>query len=231
MSSRPIVKSMPADRLPAILSGVVTDLMTGGASGGAGLVGSVAGVALSDLMAGRRETARDILLDELRTGDKTLAETGEVDAVVAILERYARAAREGAARLNLRLMAKVIAGQAHLGNLVADEFLYYADLLASLRREEVILLATLHRLKSAPEVLETDEGGQHNKVEELTVAELVPRLFDTEEILRAVMGGLTRTSLVQGHSTMSRIMYGTTALMDKLVDLADFDDALSRESG
>lgn len=222
---------MPADKTPALLSGVVTDLMTGGASGGAGTIGAVAGIALSDLMARRREAARDVLLDELRVGDRTLVETGEVDEVVAILERYARAAREGAARLNLRLMAKVIAGQAHLGNLVADEFLYYADLLASLRREEIILLATLHRLKFMSEVVAIDEGGRLKKIEELAVADLVSGLFETQEMLRAVMGGLTRTGLVQGHSTFGRIMYGTTALMDKLVDLADFDEALSKESG
>jgi len=41
-------------------------------------------------------------------------------------------------------MAKVIAGQAHRGNLLADEFLYHADMLASLRREGVLVLGTLY---------------------------------------------------------------------------------------
>ena len=42
-----------------------------------------------------------------------------------------RAAREGAARLNLRLLAKAIAGKLRSGSLVAGEFLQYAEALGS----------------------------------------------------------------------------------------------------
>lgn len=226
----PAAKPMPADKTPALLSGVITDLMTGGASGGAGTVSAVAGVTLADLMAQRQESARDVLLDEIRSGDRTLIETGEVDNIVAILERYARAAREGAARLNLRLMAKVIARQAHLGNLIADEFLYYADLLVSLRRDEVIALATLHRLKTAEEVVSLAEDERHKKVLELAQEELIPTVFADQDTYSAVCNGLTRTGLLQNISAFGALIFTTTILMDRLTKLADFDQALSRES-
>ena len=49
--------------------------------------------------------------------------------------RYLRAATDGAARLKFRLLAKAIAGKLHAGNLVADEFLLYADSFANLKTD------------------------------------------------------------------------------------------------
>ncbi|MGI4807500.1 MAG: hypothetical protein ACRYF2_05255 [Janthinobacterium lividum] len=113
------------------------------------LAGAGFAIAAQHLLRRRVEWARDILLDELRQGEKTLSDL-EVEEVVAVLLRYARAAQEGTARLNLRLMAKVIAGQVERGVLYADEFLRNADLIAGLKREEVILLGTIHRHWHAP---------------------------------------------------------------------------------
>lgn len=50
-----------------------------------------------------------------------------------------------AARLNLRLLAKMIAGQSAIPPLYADEFLAWADVLASLRRDQVMLLGAVVR--------------------------------------------------------------------------------------
>jgi hypothetical protein len=73
------------------------------------------------------------------------------DDAAAFLLRYLRAAQEGAARLNLRLMARVVVGKAHAGEpLYADEFLRYADTLASLARNEVVLLGALIRHNAQP---------------------------------------------------------------------------------
>lgn len=73
------------------------------------LMGSLAGagfaIAAERLQRWRLERARDILIDELRRGERTLS-APEADEIVAVLLRYGRAAQEGAARLNLRLMAK-----------------------------------------------------------------------------------------------------------------------------
>lgn len=106
--------------------------------------GNVAGVAISAIFAKRLTAAREVLLSELAAGEKTL-NNSEVEESAAIVYRYLKAAREGAARLNLRLLAAVFAGQVRGSTIVSDEFLYYADLLSSLRRDEIILLGTLER--------------------------------------------------------------------------------------
>src|SRR6516165_3622152 len=115
----------------------------------------------------------------------------EVEEAAAIFYRYMRAAQEGGARLNLRLMAKIIAGQADRGNLVADEFLYYADMLASLRREEVLALGTLYRhWKSDPRV---DVAGVALSGAQ---AELIPKVFRDNEEFLAALGAAARTGLI-----------------------------------
>lgn len=218
-----------SDELPALLSGVVSDAITGFASGGASTGGAVAGILLSRLFEKRLETARDILTEQLSRGDKTLSDVAELEEVVAITYRYARAAQEGAARLNLRLMAKVIAGQAHLGNLVADKFLYYADLLASLRREEVILIATLRKNLHSDAVKQVDEGKQAGRAQTVTIEELVPSLFKSSEHLKAVASATTRTGLVVAESLLGGMAYVTTPLLDTLLSVASFEDALREE--
>ena len=139
--------------VPALLSAAVKEVLNLTKLPG----GNLLGVAIEQLFRHRAEVARDILLDELRGADKTLA-AAEIEEAAAIFYRYMRAAQEGGARLNLRLMAKVIAGQAHRGNLLADEFLYYADMLASLRREEILVLGTLYRHWQSDPVQRAEEN-------------------------------------------------------------------------
>lgn len=218
-----------SDKLPALLSGIVADAMTGFASGGASTGGAVAGISLSKLFEKRLTTARAILIEEFRRGDKTLSDVADLEEAVAITYRYARAAQEGAARLNLRLMAKVIAGQAHLGNLVADEFLYYADLLASLRREEVILIATLNKNLRSDLVNQADEKKRAGLAQQATIGELVPSLFSSSEHLKAVASATTRTGLVVAQSLIGGMAYATTPLLEALLSLASFEEALREE--
>ena len=64
----------------------------------------------------RTETARDIFLDEMRHGEKTM-DADEVEEAVTVVYRYRRAAQEGSARANLRVMARAIDGQARRGRI------------------------------------------------------------------------------------------------------------------
>jgi hypothetical protein len=71
------------------------------------VAGHLFGLAIEQLLRRRNEAARKVLLDELRHGSRTI-DRDEMEEAIAIFNRYARAAVEGAARLNLRLMARVI---------------------------------------------------------------------------------------------------------------------------
>jgi hypothetical protein len=209
--------------VPAFLSAAVEEVVNLAKLPG----GRLLGVAIEQLFRHRVEVARDILLDELRGGDKTLA-AAEIEEVAAILYRYMRAAQEGGARLNLRLMAKVIAGQAHRGNLLADEFLYYADMLASLRREEVLVLGTLYRHWQSDSVQRAEENTRPDAAMTAAKEELIPNIFRDEEEFLATLEAATRTGLVTYISGFGRV-YRVSPLMNRLYALAPLEAAVKAE--
>lgn len=185
--------------------------------------GSATKVLLQGALARRRKAAFEILLKELRQGSGPLIPTD--DAISAIL-RYQRAAEEGAARRNLRLMAMVIAGKAFMGTLRADEFLYTADMLSSLRREEIILLATMQRIRTG-----SGEAPSPEQQWTLAEAELVPGVFPDKEALRATAFACLRTGLLSDDNTFDNTgTFETTRYMDELEGLAPFEAALGEDS-
>src|SRR5438105_4782962 len=117
--------------LPAIIGALVSDAFELSGTHG----GSVAGAVIGLYFRRRGEQARDILFEELRRANISDAQVAPEDDAIAVIIRYLRAAREGTARLNLRLLAKAIAGKLQSSGLVADEFLQYAQALATLSRE------------------------------------------------------------------------------------------------
>ncbi len=149
-------------------------------------------IALRNLMEKRIKKGRAILIEEIRRGEKDVWDACEIDEAIAVIYRYMRAAQEGTARVNLRLLARIIAGQKAAGALKADEFLYYADIIASLRREELILLGTLqkHDVRNKPNFRDLVSGA------EKVVDELIPSVFPSKEEFAATSEALTRTGLV-----------------------------------
>lgn len=193
-----------SDFLPAAVGAVVSDVLSVCGVPGASTVGVAFSAAVEGVMARRRDNAREILIEELRKGEALVDQAASIDEWVAVLLRYSRAAQEGTARLNLRLMAKVIAGQAQTGPLVADDFLAWADVLASLRREEVVLLAEMVKVKSSltlsPKKL--DRLNQLASIRNVLTERLIPSVFPDEEALLAAEMSLTRTGLVIGISEL-----------------------------
>lgn len=173
--------------------------------------------------------AQDVLREELRGGTRTLGEVTYQDDALAVIYRYLRAAREGAARLNLKLMARVIAGQIERGNLVADEFLYYADMLAALRREELVLLATLYKNWVSSEASSLERNERINKTNELTRSELVPNYFKSEDMLSATFSAVSRTGLTIGVAAYEGQAFFPSPLMRELIALCPLADVLARE--
>ena len=61
--------------------------------------------------------------------------------------------------------------------------------------------------------------------------QLVPAVFPDDETMRATALAIGRTGLVMSGSTMDGISYFTTSpLMDKLLELASFEEALKSEA-
>ncbi|HAO2892235.1 TPA: hypothetical protein IHM15_004852, partial [Escherichia coli] len=109
-----------------------------------GTAATAGNLALSKLLHSRAAAAREILVEEIKLGVKDSTEISPEDAA-AITFRYMRAATEGTARLNLRLLAAVASGQTQAPAFYADDFLAIADALSGLRREEIIVLGVVQQ--------------------------------------------------------------------------------------
>lgn len=114
---------------------------------GASVLSAAAKKALQARYARKAEEAREILLGEIRNGRVSQLDL-DLEESAAIMLRYARAVHEGVGRLNLRLLAAVFAGQIAHESVFADEFYRWADVLAGLRPDEVVVLARY--LRHAP---------------------------------------------------------------------------------
>ena len=216
------------EQLPSLVSAVVNDGFTyfslqGGAAGGL-----AAGAVLQPLLRRRLRAARDILLEELRSGEKRLPPT-QIDEAVAITYRYFRAAQEGAARLNLRLLASVIAGRARLSALVADEFLCDADMIASLRREEIMLLAKLHHAWGSDWLKASSRPNWPEEAIRWATDQLAPSVFQDRQSLEAAAGAIVRTGLLKLVPGTLGFSFSPTPLLARLASLAPLEAAIAKE--
>lgn len=173
----------------------------------------------------RTEAARDIFLDEMRHGEKTM-DADEVEEAVTVVYHYLRAAQEGSARANLRVMARVIDGQARRGRISADEFLPYASILATLREAEIVLLGTYYRhwMSDAAGV----EGGgdvRAQKATLFTANELVPAPYPDKYEVMAAQGALIRTGFFRTIAAANGDFYAPTRFFLALCEIAPFEAA------
>jgi hypothetical protein len=131
-----------------------------------------------------------------------------------------RAAWEGKSRINLRLLAKAIRGQLQIGNLVADEFFLHADALASLSRDEIILLATMLRVAA--------QAAPLNGLWMACMSQLKMIGWSPEKI-SAVAGRSLRSGFVTTGSGFGGFVYAPSPMLFDVCKTVDFDEALRRE--
>lgn len=207
---------MPSS-LPAVISDVFGLFSIPG--------GTMAGEALKALFQKRADDAREIMLTAISRGDIRFSET-DVEESVAVVYRYLRAAQEGAARVNLRLLAEVFCGQARLGLIKADEFLYYADVLTPLRRDEILLTGCI--LRYWDEATE-HKGGPIERMRSATLGAqnaLIPGVFEDREEFLAVADGMRRTGFFSIQATSGGgDLLSPSPVLRRLARLVDFEAA------
>jgi hypothetical protein len=179
----------------------------------------------------RIKQAREILLEEIRRGEKHISQAGDEDEFAAILFRYQRAAIEGTARLNLRLLAAVAAGQGARTGFAADEFLAWADVLTTLRREELILIAALWRIERGNATKGMGPTVVSDPVWTQLEAQLIPDPFLTPADVTATASACTRTGLLAtvGGNWSQAVTFITTPRLTKLLEMAPIEDVLGRD--
>jgi hypothetical protein len=212
--------------LPDILSAFLGDGLSLIGYPAAGTAATGAKLALERVMKRREDAAREVLRDELRRGNITAIDTASQDEAAAILFRYLRAAQEGTARRNLRLLAQAIRGQAERHALYADEFLRHADCLSSLTREEIkflgIIIATEREFDRVG-IPENDRVAKRWKVIEED-ARMAGLISDRKDIL-ALATGLGRNGLIILPQVLSGAVPSPSPLLMKVATLCDFEAA------
>lgn len=189
--------------------------------------GEAASEALRAVLAKRLRAAQEIALEELRRGRGAFDRPSSENAASVAL-RYLRAAEEGAAVRNLRLMAQVMARLPQADALYADEFLRWADVVAGLRREECIAVAALYEAEKAANL----NGTEKPQVWSVAFPDVTERYsgegrpFRTAEDLIQSLASSTRAGLVRTGSGYGGISYQTTPLMEKLASLIELKDMI-----
>jgi hypothetical protein len=236
--------------LPEIIGALVSDAFELTGTHG----GSIAGAVIGRYFRRRGEQARDILFEELRQANISDAQATSEDDAIAVIVRYLRAAREGAARLNLRLLAKAIAGKLQSGHLVADEFLQYTEALGSLSRDEIIVIAAVYRVWTEHQILAATNPAEATKYTDpwvLAMRKLTSESM-TEELVTATAARAQRSGLIYaiaapstrvaggtsgspiplqaGTDFPSVFFYRITPMLVEVGKTVDFQDALLRET-
>jgi len=173
---------------------------------------------LSRLHEKRRNTGREVLLAELRSGGYDEIEIASKDAVWETVDAYQRATMEGAARHSLKMLAIAMRKTVFSGHLTADQFLYLAPILAQLRLSEIEVLGVFLQAHERPQemtVKEDERPTEWRFVKNI----LVPRPYANEEALEAACASLQRTGLVVGSSGWGSIVYGASPLLLEVKEL------------
>ena len=180
--------------------------------------------------------SRDILFDEIKDG--CFGNMGSDDKV-SVLYRYLQAAMNGAARINLRLLAKAINslanGEKLLNPIYANEFNRYAQVLESLSIEEIQILAKLYDMREKQKKYIKEHGSpplgiKGNYAERFRIGLEFLDTIDREKNI-ALLCSLLRTGLVyqEGVGALNSIQYVLSPFFDEIVKLVDFQDALNKE--
>jgi hypothetical protein len=192
------------------------------------------GETIRRLMERRARAAREILQDELSRAKINSADAMDKDEAAAMVFGYAEAAKQGAARRNLRMLAQIMAGLlSATPPIFANEFLRWSRILADLTHDEIIVLATMHEefLKPPHDGAPTVNAWNIFGIIAQNLTE--KRIIATGEELETILQGLVRTGLViqQSGATGGAVVGGTiyvpSSRLTELVALIRMDEILS----
>jgi hypothetical protein len=218
------VSGFLSSKLPDNIATLATELWSAaGRVRGAGL-----SAALNRVLEWRLEDAAEILDSELQQVKRRLSRVGEVEEAAGMVLRYIRAAEEGTAAINLRIMAKVIRGLASGSRLQSCHFLRYAEAIAPLTAEEIFIISALYE-----KTVELERQGltrdRDNQAWAMTTEELVPLMFDDEQSLAEVTLTASRTGLVTKAGPFKLGPFCVTPLLNDLARLASLRRAIIDE--
>jgi hypothetical protein len=141
--------------------GITADILSAADFGATNFIANIGNNLLTNIFNERAERARKIALEEMRLCQRSTFDLTSADQFVAVVYRYERAALEGTSLLNLKILAKIMRGQATEGAIFASEFNEFSEVVASLKTKEVVYLGTLIRLHKEKVLLPKEDSEEY----------------------------------------------------------------------
>jgi hypothetical protein len=203
-------------------SAIVGDVLSVLQVPGSGFLGK-----LGDKYLERKQTeAAEILIEEMAKGtsDPSSISESDVDPLIEITYRYSKAAADGAARRNLRLLAQVIAGLKRSKALEPDRFRKWANILEQLTRDELMVvgksIALRQKMVAAIDGLSFDFFS-------ILQEEMKTAGYGSEAM--SLYASVSRTGLLVPGSGFGSLVYRPSPWLDELGQLANVEDALGAD--
>jgi hypothetical protein len=168
-------------------------------------------------LAKKRKEARDAFIEEMAKGDVQF-DPQDIDPLIDVIMRFSKAVADGAARENLCLLAKVIAGLKKHKALDGDKFRKWCGILEGLTRDELICIGKAYIVMKRIAV--TEEGAASMFTKDL-IAELKSGGYDGE--IYALLASVSRTGLLTAVSAFGSMAYMFTPWLKELGDLASIE--------
>ncbi|OZI46960.1 hypothetical protein CAL25_20080 [Bordetella genomosp. 5] len=194
--------------------------VVGAANPIAGVVAAFMKEGLGQFVQAKVQEAEDLLMDQIHDADAWDRLMKDPEGLAARTIRYIRSATVGAAHDNLRLLARLVVFGDGSRAIVADDFLYLAQTLESLRHDEMVVLATFIRVRNSP-------AGAASRDIEMEVIPALREIYDEEEVW-SLLAGLQRTGLIYVVSGYGGGAWNAAPLLQKLEDSIQFADAVAR---
>jgi hypothetical protein len=172
----------------------------------------------------KQKEAAKILIEEVSKGSpEPINFTGSnADPMIEIIYRFSKAAADGAARENLRLLAQVIAGLKRNKALEPDKFRKWANILEQLTRDELMVIgkAIAIRRKIAAEGPNATDDFFQRLTEQLEASG-----YKTETY--SLCTSVSRTGLLIPVSAMGAMVYVPSLWLEELGQLADVESIVN----
>lgn len=207
-----------ADSVERLAAGAVA--VAGATNAIAGIVAAFLKEGLGQFVQTKVQEAEDLLIDQIRHADAWDRLMEDPEGLAARTIRYIRASTVGAAHDNLRLLARLVVYGDGSRAIVADDFLYLAQTLESLRHDEMVVLATFIKLKNSSAYATEEERAN-------SVLPTLRKIFDEDEAW-SLLSGLQRTGLIFVTTGWGGGGWNAAPLLQKLEDSIQFADAVAR---
>ncbi len=137
-------------------AGAVVTAVTGALNPIAGVFATVVKEYYGIFVKRKLDEAEAVLLTEIKSADAWDRLNKDPESTAARTFRYVRAASVGLAHENLRILARLVVHGDGSQAIPADDFLYFAQTIESLRHDELVVLAAFLRVQEGldrPQVL------------------------------------------------------------------------------